>query len=119
MTLLPVASRAKVLLCVVAGVVVVALFWTKFAAGPTAVEASNKDRNATNTVAQRGSDEQAQFVDLSEKQAGAVKVGTVGARDFALWKPAVGTIDFNETMLVQIFSQYPGKILQAVYHLGG
>jgi len=94
------------------------LFWTKFAAGPTAVEASNKDRNATNTVAQRGSDEQAQFVDLSEKQAGAVKVGTVGSRDFALWKTAVGTIDFNENMLVQVFSQYPGKILKAFYNLG-
>src|SRR5260221_10370323 len=118
MTLFPLARRAKVLLSVLAGVVVLALFWTKFAAGPTAVEASNKYRNATNTVAQRGSDEQAQFVDLSEKQAGAVKVGTVGSRDFALWKTAVGTIDFNENMLVQIFSQYPGKILKAFYNLG-
>ena len=118
MTLFPLARRAKVLLSVLAGVVVLALFWTKFAAGPTAVEASNKYRNATNTVAQPGLDEQAQFVDLSEKQAGAVKVGTVGSRDFALWKTAVGTIDFNENMLVQVFSQYPGKILKAFYNLG-
>jgi membrane fusion protein, heavy metal efflux system len=118
MTLFQVARRAKVLLSVLAGVAVLALFWTKFVAGPNAVEASNKDRTAANTATRPGSDEQAQFVDLSEKQAGAVKIGTVESRDFALLKTAVGTIDFNENMLVQVFSQYPGKILKAFYNLG-
>src|SRR5258708_5236844 len=46
------------------------------------------------------------------------KVGTVESRAFALLKTAVGTIDFNENMLVQVFSQYPGKILKAFYNLG-
>jgi cobalt-zinc-cadmium efflux system membrane fusion protein len=30
----------------------------------------------------------------------------------------VGTIDFNENLLVQVFSQYPGKIIKAFYNVG-
>ena len=33
-------------------------------------------------------------------------------------KTAVGTIDFNENLLVQVFSQYQGKILKAFYNIG-
>src|SRR6202158_2786384 len=33
-------------------------------------------------------------------------------------KTAVGTIDFNQNMLVQVFSQYPGKILKAFFNIG-
>ena len=35
----------------------------------------------------------------------------------ALDGSAVGTIDFNENLLVQVFSQYPGKILQAFHNI--
>jgi membrane fusion protein, heavy metal efflux system len=42
----------------------------------------------------------------------------VSSRDFAILKTAVGTIDFNENMLVQVFSQYQGKILKAFYNIG-
>jgi membrane fusion protein, heavy metal efflux system len=58
------------------------------------------------------------FVDLSEKQAGTLKIGQVGSREFAIFKTAVGTIDFNQNMLVQVFSQYPGKIQKAFFNLG-
>jgi cobalt-zinc-cadmium efflux system membrane fusion protein len=51
-------------------------------------------------------------VDLSERQAKALKIDAVGSRDFILFKTAVGTIDFNENLLVQVFSQYPGKIIE-------
>lgn len=57
-------------------------------------------------------------LELNEKQAGMVKVGAVGTREFAQLKTAVGTIDFNENMLVQVFSQYPGKILRAFFNIG-
>ncbi len=58
-------------------------------------------------------------VELSEKQAGTLlKFGPVGTHEFAVLKTAVGTIDFNENMLVQVFSQYPGKILKAFYNIG-
>jgi cobalt-zinc-cadmium efflux system membrane fusion protein len=57
-------------------------------------------------------------VDLSERQANALKIGAVGSRDFTLFKTAVGTINFNEDLLVQVFSQYPGKILKANFNIG-
>src|ERR1700756_3089547 len=118
MTRLPLANRSKVLLSALAAVVAVALLWTKFVAGPTALEASSRSRSPSNVTVKPGSDDATQFVQLSEKQAGALKVGAVELRDFALLKTAVGTIDFNENMLVQVFSQYPGKILKAFYNLG-
>jgi cobalt-zinc-cadmium efflux system membrane fusion protein len=59
-----------------------------------------------------------QTVDLSDKQASTLKIGPVAARDFALLKTAVGTIDFNENLLVQVFSQYAGKILKANFNIG-
>ncbi|MBV9456157.1 MAG: efflux RND transporter periplasmic adaptor subunit [Bradyrhizobium sp.] len=47
-----------------------------------------------------------------------VKTDVVGTREFAQLKTAVGTIDFNENMLVQVFSQYTGKILRAFFNVG-
>ena len=58
------------------------------------------------------------FVDLSEKQASTLKSAPVGSRDFTIFKTAVGTIDFNEDLLVQVFSQYAGKILKANFNIG-
>jgi membrane fusion protein, heavy metal efflux system len=57
-------------------------------------------------------------VDLSERQAKALKIDAVGPRDFILFKTAVGTIDFNEDLLVQVFSQYSGKIRKANFNIG-
>jgi cobalt-zinc-cadmium efflux system membrane fusion protein len=57
-------------------------------------------------------------VDLSEKQARSLSIGPVATHEFVLLKTAVGTIDFNENMLVQVFSQYTGKIQKAFYNIG-
>jgi membrane fusion protein, heavy metal efflux system len=57
-------------------------------------------------------------VELTEKQTAALKIATVALRSFTLSRTAVGTIDFNQNMLVQVFSQYPGKILKASFNLG-
>jgi membrane fusion protein, heavy metal efflux system len=59
-----------------------------------------------------------QTVELSDKQTGSLKIGPAAWREFALLKTAVGTIDFNENLLVQVFSQYQGKILKAFYNIG-
>ena len=59
-----------------------------------------------------------QIVELSEKQTSTLKIGPVAWREFARLKTAVGTIDFNENLLVQVFSQYQGKILKAFYNIG-
>ncbi len=73
------------------------------------------------TAAEKSSDSKASddsSIDLSERQAKAVKIDLVGSRDFTMFKTAVGTIDFNEDLLVQVFSQYPGKILKANFNIG-
>jgi cobalt-zinc-cadmium efflux system membrane fusion protein len=95
----------------------VALFWGKGFIRLAGGQSDSKPRVAvTEPVKPAASDEQS--VDLTDKQAASLKIGPVALRDFALLKTAVGTIDFNENLLVQVFSQYPGKILKAFYNIG-
>jgi cobalt-zinc-cadmium efflux system membrane fusion protein len=108
-------SRAVWLAVMVAGSV--ALFWGKGFIRLAGGQSDSKTRVAvTEPVKPAASDEQS--VDLTDKQAASLKIGPVALRDFALLKTAVGTIDFNENLLVQVFSQYPGKILKAFYNIG-
>jgi membrane fusion protein, heavy metal efflux system len=65
-----------------------------------------------------GSIDGLQSVELTEKQLAAIKVAPVGLRKFETLKTAVGTIDFNQNETVQVFSQYPGKIVRAFFNLG-
>jgi cobalt-zinc-cadmium efflux system membrane fusion protein len=50
-------------------------------------------------------------VDLSDSQLDAVKVAPVEARDFPVEKNAIGSIDFDEEMTVQVFAPYEGRII--------
>jgi cobalt-zinc-cadmium efflux system membrane fusion protein len=50
-------------------------------------------------------------VDLSDSQLSAVKVEPAGEREFPVEKQAVGSIDFNEDMTVQVFTPYQGRII--------
>ena len=97
-----------------------ALFWGRGFIGLADGQAAPKDKVATTETEFSGSGKagDTQAVDLSEKQASTLKIGPVAARDFALMKTAVGTIDFNENLLVQVFSQYAGKILKANFNIG-
>jgi cobalt-zinc-cadmium efflux system membrane fusion protein len=97
-----------------------ALLWSKGFIGLADVQAQRKELTASTATDQPGSGKLADspIVDLTEKQAGTLKIAPVGPRDFVIVKTAVGTIDFNENLLVQLFSQYPGKILKAFYNLG-
>jgi membrane fusion protein, heavy metal efflux system len=119
MTVLSARARSKLVLLAFAAIVAVALFWKLFV-GPTGVEATSRAQSPTDLSSRSRSGEQseAQFVDLSDKQAGTLRIGATEPRDFEILKTAVGTIDFNENMLVQVFSQYPGKILQAFFNVG-
>jgi membrane fusion protein, heavy metal efflux system len=108
-------SRAIALAAIVVGGV--ALFWGRGFIGLADGQSDGGVRVAsTEPVRPAAADDQS--VDLSEKQAASLKIGAVASRDFALFKTAVGTIDFNEDLLVQVFSQYPGKILKANYNVG-
>jgi cobalt-zinc-cadmium efflux system membrane fusion protein len=89
----------------------------RYLAGATNVAAATRDRTPAIEAAS-GQDQALQFVELTEKQTGALKIGAVELRNFETLKTAVGTIDFNQNMLVQVFSQYSGKILKAFFNLG-
>jgi len=98
----------------------VGLFWGKGFIGLADGQSERKERISSTASDRPASDKSAEtpIVELSEKQAASIKVGPVASREFAILKTSVGTIDFNENMLVQVFSQYPGKILKAFYNLG-
>jgi membrane fusion protein, heavy metal efflux system len=50
-------------------------------------------------------------VELSDSQLASVKVESAGERVFAIEKSAVGSIDFNQEMAVQVFTPYQGRIV--------
>jgi membrane fusion protein, heavy metal efflux system len=50
-------------------------------------------------------------LELSDSQLKGVKVETIETRDFPIEKRAVGSIDFNEDLLTQVFTPYPGRII--------
>jgi cobalt-zinc-cadmium efflux system membrane fusion protein len=58
------------------------------------------------------------FVDLSPSQLGAIKIEPVGTAPFSVEKMAVGSIDYDEDLSVQVFSPYQGKIIAAFCNLG-
>jgi cobalt-zinc-cadmium efflux system membrane fusion protein len=95
----------------------VAIAGGRYLAGATNVTAATRDRTPAIEAAS-GQDPALPFVELTEKQTGALKIGPVELRNFETLKTAVGTIDFNQNMLVQVFSQYSGKILKAFFNLG-
>jgi membrane fusion protein, heavy metal efflux system len=53
----------------------------------------------------------ADSIELSETQLKSVKVAAVEERDFPIEKGAVGSIDFNEELLTQVFTPYQGRII--------
>jgi membrane fusion protein, heavy metal efflux system len=109
--------RARALTAILGVIVVGALFWTKTFVIPSQSETTRQGRLPV-TTGRSAENNEAAFVDLTEKQTGSLKVGPLGTHQFAILKTAVGTIDFNENMLVQVFSQYPGKIIKAFYNVG-
>jgi membrane fusion protein, heavy metal efflux system len=109
-------SRAAVYALVVVGGA--ALVWSMGLFGFTDRVAGRSEAHATAADKPGDSKMSDDSVELSERQANALKIGAAGARDFTLFKTAVGTIDFNEDLLVQVFSQYPGKILKAGFNIG-
>jgi cobalt-zinc-cadmium efflux system membrane fusion protein len=93
------------------------VIWSGGLLGRADGQATRKDVVAAAAPDKGGAATEA-FVDLSERQAATLKIGAVEPREFELVKTAVGTIDFNENLLVQVFSQYPGKIIKAFYNVG-
>jgi membrane fusion protein, heavy metal efflux system len=113
-------SRFRAVLLALVAISAGALFWGRGFIGFADGQSGRKEQVAAVEPSRPGSagtvDDRT--VELSDKQTGTLKIGPVGWREFALLKTAVGTIDFNENLLVQVFSQYQGKILKAFYNIG-
>jgi membrane fusion protein, heavy metal efflux system len=110
------------LIILVAGALIAAaagFYWTwppsdlsypEFAASAGAAEAQTHDVNAAHR--------NPNTLDLSDSQLTAVKVAPVQEREFPVEKEAVGSIDFNEDMEVQVFTPYQGKIISLFADVG-
>ena len=57
-------------------------------------------------------------VELSEMQVKAIKTEPVGQHEFPQTQQSVGTIDFNQELLTQVFTPYQGRILKAFASVG-
>ena len=111
-------SKQNITLAVLFVIFASAIAGGRYFAGSSNVEAGTSDRTPAIQTASNGDPPAPQFVELTEKQTGSLKIGPAELRNFELLKTAVGTIDFNQNMLVQVFSQYPGKIIKAFFNLG-
>ena len=59
-----------------------------------------------------------QSVRLTDSQLEGIKVEPASERTFPVEKEAVGSIDFNEDMSVQVFTPYQGRIVGLFANLG-
>jgi len=57
-------------------------------------------------------------VDLTPGQLGAIKIEPLGDYPFPVEKEAVGSIDFDDDLSVQVFPPYQGKIIKTFAELG-
>jgi cobalt-zinc-cadmium efflux system membrane fusion protein len=57
-------------------------------------------------------------VDLAPSQTNAIKIAPLGTAAFSVDKMAIGSIDYDEDLSVQVFSPYPGKIISTFASLG-
>jgi membrane fusion protein, heavy metal efflux system len=60
----------------------------------------------------------ADSVELKPSQLGAIKIAPIGEHEFRYRKQAVGIIDFNQDLNVQVFTPYQGRIMQTFADLG-
>jgi membrane fusion protein, heavy metal efflux system len=57
-------------------------------------------------------------IDLTDSQLASVKVAPVEERQFPIEKEAVGSINFNEYMTLQVFTPYQGRIIALFARVG-
>ena len=57
-------------------------------------------------------------LDLNEEQVGSVKIEKVGKARFVERRQAVGNIDYDQNLLVQVFTPYQGRIIAAFRNVG-
>jgi len=58
------------------------------------------------------------ILDLSPSQLNSIKIEPVGSYLFPVEKEAVGNIDYDEDLSVQVFPDYQGTIIETIVQLG-
>ena len=74
----------------------------------TSAEASSKSNTSPSEAT----------LDLSPSQLNAIKIGSVGTYRFPVEEDAVGSIDYDEDLSVQVFPDYQGTIIATLVQLG-
>ena len=78
------------------------------------VPANGTVKTAIPKVIRIGPDE----IQLTSQQTAELKVGEVASQAFELQRDAIGIIDFNQDMAVQVFSPYQGRIANVLVRAG-
>jgi cobalt-zinc-cadmium efflux system membrane fusion protein len=104
---------AAIAVALLAGAAIVYWIWHSSEPVKPVQEGPSVPANAANAALQNSNS-----VDLSDSQLQAVKVEPVEQRDFPVEKDAVGSIDFNEDMSVQVFTPYQGRIIALFGEIG-
>src|SRR3984893_4835769 len=114
------AALAAALGLIVAGACVGFFFADRLRAdlAATSANAAADQSAAQGTNASAGDPLTAKTVAISETQLAAIKVEPAAERLFPVEKEAVGSIDFNEEMSVQVFTNYPGRIIELFAKVG-
>jgi membrane fusion protein, heavy metal efflux system len=102
------------LLCFVVGAYSTGWLGTGANAVSTDAKADAADSRAVKTSVVGG----IPSVELNDKQLATVKVEKVEEFSFPIEKSAVGSIDFNEDMTVQVFTPYQGRIIDLYAKVG-
>jgi cobalt-zinc-cadmium efflux system membrane fusion protein len=110
-------KKSRIVAAVAVGVLIVvaAAYFTGLIGGQPKLQVEEKNSVQSATAA---SSTEPEAVDLSETQLNSIKVEPVGEHVFPVEKGAVGSIDFNEDMSVQVFTPYQGKIIAAFGDIG-
>ncbi len=105
-------SRLSAAIAAALFAVVVVIYWTWHPGG------NASGGGTANSNAPSATSPAPDSVDLSNSQLDSVKVEPVEERDFPSEKDAVGSIDFNEDMSVQVFTPYQGRIIALFAEVG-
>ncbi len=79
---------------------------------------TEREKNSTSGRAPNPDALDVNSLELAERDVEAVKPEVVADREFPVEKTAIGSIDFNQDMTVQVFTPYPGRIVQLSAQLG-
>jgi cobalt-zinc-cadmium efflux system membrane fusion protein len=104
-------GRARVAIITLLAIAVVAFGAWRFSQSSKPEAGAATPANAERNPAANAPAHDKDAVELSDSQLASVKVEAIEDRDFPVEKEAVGSIDFDQDMSVQVFTPYQGRII--------